>query len=566
MSVFFALCVTISSVLVAIMFFVLSSRNHDIFFSYFRWSWLLYTFGFGCVVLASYTQLMLPLIFKSLLDMFATVFILVAVYGILKIPVTDIWFRYSVIATLWVAITTYLGLNTLIIALPMAAMDITLSMLICLAILQKYKQDLLPNVVTVTLLLIYGAFKATFAMLPALYDDPENLFTLEFIFIIIFTVFVCLFYSTNIANTLEGTEELFQMIIENSRDAIFYYTLGETPELQYITPSIEDLTGYTTLDCRMNPKLLLQIMNEDEATILRDPLYGGDYSKLPLIETVHFVCKDGTRKAMELTCDLVIRDGQTVGLSGSFSDISKRESIRESLVQSKQSKETMLSYVSHELKTPITSVMGFATALKDGTYTSEKQREHALDVIIDKSNFLKRMIDDLSQLSKLETNQYEFAYELIKCTELAKLIKRSTMSDIENAKIRYRYNTEYAKLGDNVIVADPVRVTQVAVNLVTNAIRNTKAKNIITIKCDLDKSGENMLISVSDKGRGIKSEDLSNLFTRFYKGSQSTNADSRGLGLAICKEIVEAHGGTIDVKSTYGSGSSFFFTIPLYRD
>lgn len=565
MSVFLALCVTISSLLVAFIFFVISSKNRDIFFSYFRWTWMLYTIGFICVVLAEYTHFTLPLILKGILDMYATVFMLVAVYGILKIPFTDTWFRYSVITTLWVAITTYLGLNSLIIALPLAFMDIIVAMLICIAILQRYNDSALSNVVLVILFMVYGIFKGAFSILPSLYYDPGDLFILEFIFVIIFTVFVCLFYSMNIRSTLEGTEQLFQMIIENSRDAIFYYKLGGSPELQYITPSIEDLTGYSTLDFRINPRLLLQLMNEDESPILSGPLYNGDYDNLPLIETVHFVCKDGRRKAMELTCDTVVHDGQVVGLSGSFSDITKRESIRESLVESKQSKETMLSYVSHELKTPITSIMGFATALKDGTYTTEKQQEHALDVIIDKSTFLKRMIEDLSQLSKLETHQYSFAYELIECAELAKQIKKSTVSEIENAKIRYKYNIEYVNLGDNVIVADPVRVTQVAVNLVTNAIRNTKAKNVITIKCDLDKAKDNMLISVSDKGRGIKPEDISNLFTRFYKGAQSTNADSRGLGLAICKEIVEAHGGTISVKSSYGSGSSFFFTIPLYR-
>ena len=176
------------------------------------------------------------------------------------------------------------------------------------------------------------------------------------------------------------------------------------------------------------------------------------------------------------------------------------------------------------------------------------------------------MIEDLSQLSKLETNQYEFTYELLSCSELASRIRRSTITELENSKIKFRYQIEYVKLSEYSVIADSIRICQVALNLVTNSIRYTRNRNVITVKCDIDKSRTCMVITVSDKGTGIASEDIGYIFNRFFKAEHSSTSQGRGLGLAIAKEIVDAHSGDISVKSRYGYGSTFTVTLPLYTE
>lgn len=567
MTWFFTICVIISSVLMASVFFLLTIKDNDVFYSYFRWSWLFYSAGFAAVIATSYLDFQYLLVLKAVFDMISLLTFLFAIYHLFHVQIPDSWVKWTVFTALWVAIATYLRLDIFIICVPMALYDLAMTCFICYTVLVHFHKSAMANLTTLVLLFLYGAFKVCFAIVPSEYTNLENAFTLEFFYTIIFTVFISLFYSMYIKKTLSYTEARFQMMIENSRDAFFHCTLKPKMQFEYMTPSVFNILGYNANEFYVQPGLMTTIMQGDYADTVKQVFWDSDRMEFPRTDTVKCIAKNGEIKDIELYFSaLTDSDGNISGLNGSIRDVTQFQTVQRNLMDAKAAKERMFSYVSHELKTPITSILGYATALKDGTYTTDTEKERAVEVIIDKALFTKRMIEDLSQLSKLETNQYEFTYELLSCSELASRIRRSTITELENSKIKFRYQIEYVKLSEYSVIADSIRICQVALNLVTNSIRYTRNRNVITVKCDIDKSRTCMVITVSDKGTGIASEDLGYIFNRFFKAEHSSTSQGRGLGLAIAKEIVDAHSGDISVKSRYGYGSTFTVTLPLYTE
>lgn len=567
MTWFFTICVIISSVLMASVFFILTVKGNDVFYSYFRWSWLFYSLGFVSVIAASYLDFQYLLILKAVFDMISLLAFLYATYHLFHVQIPDSWVKWTVFTALWVAIATYLRLDMFIICVPMAIYDLVMTCFICYTVLVHFHKGTMANLTTLVLLFLYGAFKVCFAIVPSEYNNLENAFTLEFFYTIVFTVFISLFYSMYMKKTLTYTEERFQMMIENSRDAFFHWTCTPKMQFEYMTPSVFNILGYSSNEFYVSPTLMTTIVQSDYADMVKKILWDSDFMDFPRTDNLKCIAKNGEIKDIELYCTAIRdNDGKITGLNGSIRDVTQFQTVQRNLMDAKAAKERMFSYVSHELKTPITSILGYATALKDGTYTTDTDKEHAVEVIIDKAIFSKRMIEDLSQLSKLETNQYEFTYELLSCSELASAIRRSTITELENSKIKFRYQIEYVKLSEYSVIADSIRICQVVLNLVTNSIRYTRNRNVITVKCDIDKNRSNMVISVSDKGMGIESEDIGYIFNRFFKGEHSSTSQGRGLGLAIAKEIVEAHNGDISVKSRYGYGSTFTVTLPLYKE
>lgn len=258
--------------------------------------------------------------------------------------------------------------------------------------------------------------------------------------------------------------------------------------------------------------------------------------------------------------------GEVIAVEGIIRDITEMKAIQDDLQTSKRAKELMLSYISHELKTPITSILGYATALQEGIINDSAEKKKAMEIICRKSIILERMILDLFQLSQLETNQYSFTYKQMEGTELAEYIYQSIITELKESKIKYKIIIEQDLLVDINVIVDPIRINQIITNLVTNAIKYTREKNYITVKFTADKERQNVEISVIDKGQGIAKEDLPHIFERFFKSEnpETSALQGRGLGLALSKEIVEAHGGTIKARSKYGKGSIFIVTIPIY--
>ncbi len=232
------------------------------------------------------------------------------------------------------------------------------------------------------------------------------------------------------------------------------------------------------------------------------------------------------------------------------------------LKKSEEYKNQFISITAHELKTPLASIHGFAGLLKSKKILSApKQRDYYLSIIEQDSERLKELIDDILDLSRLDLGTMKFYFEKTDVREVFKeLVKEMYLLAAKNSL------TIKASVADNVpeITSDKSRLSQVLVNLVNNAIKYTPKKGgRITVYAE--RKGNMILFSVKDTGIGIPKSSYPKLFQRFYQVDSwlTRKVGGSGLGLSICKGMVEAMGGKIWFKSRAGRGTIFFFTLPI---
>jgi len=225
-----------------------------------------------------------------------------------------------------------------------------------------------------------------------------------------------------------------------------------------------------------------------------------------------------------------------------------------------QSQKDFVANVSHEFKTPLTSIQGFAQAIFDEVVQTQDQRQHAAQVILEETDRLNYLVNDLLTLAKLDAGTIRFDMRDISLNPILKKIIEKFEYRIASKGITVDLDLseEYSVHGDG------ERITQVFNNLVDNAVKFTPVNGKIKISVSGDKRYS--VISVHDNGGGIAEEDISKVFERFYQVDKSRGRNetrSIGLGLSIAHHIVRAHGGEISVQSELGVGSCFMVKIPI---
>lgn len=224
--------------------------------------------------------------------------------------------------------------------------------------------------------------------------------------------------------------------------------------------------------------------------------------------------------------------------------------------------------VSHELRTPISMLQGYSEALMDGIVTNEEERQELIQIINDESQRMGRLVEDLLDLTKMESGHQELACEEVDLVLLADRIVRKFSNLAADRGIQLRVEHQEDRLIAQ--CADEDRLEQVFTNLIDNALRHTSSGGMVVVSTEksLEQGQEAALVKVTDNGEGIPSEDLPFIFDRFYKADKARTrgkASGTGLGLSIVSNIVEAHRGNVDVESKLGKGTTFSFTIPLQR-
>ena len=216
-------------------------------------------------------------------------------------------------------------------------------------------------------------------------------------------------------------------------------------------------------------------------------------------------------------------------------------------------RESFVSDFSHEFKTPIVSISGFAKLLKDPTLSAE-QRNEFLDVIIDESNRLVELSESVLLLNRLDSQ--EITKEQYLLDEQIRQCVLMFQQQCENKGIDLDVELEPITLNSNYKL-----LSQVIVNLLSNAVKFTDGGGKITVKCR--SMGLNAVIEVQDTGCGMDEETKANIFNKFFQGDKSHTTPGNGLGLSIVQKIVEMLDGTIFVESKIGEGSTF--TILLLK-
>jgi two-component system, OmpR family, phosphate regulon sensor histidine kinase PhoR len=223
-----------------------------------------------------------------------------------------------------------------------------------------------------------------------------------------------------------------------------------------------------------------------------------------------------------------------------------------------QMRKDFLANVSHELKTPITSIKGFSETLLDGAMGDEQLCKNFLSIILKESDRMQRLIQDLLDLSKIEQQGFKLNKTKITMNELL----HETTVLLKN-KAEKRKVTLIVEQAETVqIKADEHRLQQVFINLISNAILYTPEDGQIVIT--LEERRNDVIVKVADTGIGICEEEIPRVFERFYRvdKARSRNSGGTGLGLAIVKHLVEAHHGTIELSSKVGEGTEFTVTFP----
>jgi len=225
-----------------------------------------------------------------------------------------------------------------------------------------------------------------------------------------------------------------------------------------------------------------------------------------------------------------------------------------------QGQRDFVANVSHELKTPLTSIDGFAQAILDGTAADRDTRMHAARVIHDESNRLARLVDDLLDLARLDAGQMAFAREAVDLNALvARVVDRLSLRAQEQG-----VRLENAVAGLPMIAGDGDRLAQVFTNLIDNGLKHTPAGGRVELRGEAQAAA--VLVHVEDGGPGIPAEELSRIFERFYqidRARRGGEGRGTGLGLAISRQIVHAHSGRLTALSAPGQGSRFTVQLPL---
>ena len=236
-----------------------------------------------------------------------------------------------------------------------------------------------------------------------------------------------------------------------------------------------------------------------------------------------------------------------------------------------RSRSRLLSNISHDLGTPLTTIQCYLEAILDGMIENDDKRRQYIRLIHDKVLGMGRLIDDLFHLSQLEARQVEFKSRRMAADKLIHQLHARYELDASNAGLTYELRlsangpkgTPYPE-----VCVDLERMHQAFSNLIYNAIKFTPPGGSIIVEMT-DSGAETMLCRVSDTGAGIHADDLPNIFDRFYTSSSPRNvsAGGKGLGLSISKEIIESHGGRIWVeRSELQAGTVFCFTLPWQQD
>ena len=236
----------------------------------------------------------------------------------------------------------------------------------------------------------------------------------------------------------------------------------------------------------------------------------------------------------------------------------KRSEIK-SLKKAEEYRKQFLSNVSHELKTPIFSVLGYLETLLDGGMDDESIRINYLERAVKNTERLAEILKDLDEISSLESEMITLDLEFINLRDLVVEVIDSLQLLAYNFNISLVIDPGVDK--GVMVEADRHRIKQVLTNLFTNSIKYGKKGGQTKVSWfDMD---ENILIEVTDNGIGIDKQHISRLFERFYRvdKNRSRERGGTGLGLSIVKHIIEAHKQTITVRSTEGVGSTFGFTL-----
>jgi len=351
---------------------------------------------------------------------------------------------------------------------------------------------------------------------------------------------------------LAREKELIGVTLASLSDGII--AVDDDQHITMVNTAAAEMTGWATDDAVGRAvDEVLRIVDEKKhepvpscvEAVIRDgqPVTGGNDDIL--------IAKDGTEHPVAVSAAPIRKDDQTLGVVMVVRDVAKQREID-------RMKTDFVSSVSHELRTPLTSIKAFtATILRDPQMPDETRNEF-LHIIDEESNRLGNLIEDLLQISRIESGRLQLEKQTIPLGQVLDQV----IPPLEPLATKKNLALE-CRVADDLppVEADPQKMASVFTNLVNNAIKFTPDGGRITVTVETD--GDSLVCRVSDTGMGIPPDDLDKIFERFHRVHRpGKEIQGTGLGLAIVKNIVEMHEGAISVESQLDQGTTFTVTLP----
>ena len=375
-------------------------------------------------------------------------------------------------------------------------------------------------------------------------------------------------------DALRESEKKYRELTETMKDVVWVLDT-ETMHFTYVSPSVEELRGYTAdeimsepVDEALTPEIregLRAEIREESARLLTE----GKTSQEFFLSEIEQPRKDGTTVWTEVLTKYKLNEKTgRVEIHGVSRDMSKRKEAEKALMESEirlrelnATKDKFFSIIAHDLRSPFSSIIGFSNLLVD--QIQEKDYEEIskyAEIIYTSSKQVMDLLTNLLEWSNSQTGRMNFNPEYV---ELVSLINDViNLSDYQASHKSVSIDKVLPKKAP--ILADKAMISTIMRNLISNAIKYSQKGDSIIVKAE--QKDKEMVISVTDKGVGIEKKDLDKLF-RIDKNFTTPGTEKEkgtGLGLILCKEFTERHGGKIWVETTLGKGSKFSFTIP-YR-
>lgn len=549
---------------VASVYFYIFARSKERFIQFWGLCWVCYSCSLLLLILEEGYQALL--ILRKVFDMYNILFLLFGVYRFQNLRIPGFWTRFSLYLLIWAFLAALYQFDLMPFYLPASVFQISATIVICYLIGRFRQVSPLARIASGFIFGIWGIGKAAISIIEILYPEYiASLHLAEVIFSNILNFMVVLIYLQRAEEKLHVAEKQFKLIAENVSDIIFLHQV-QPASFMYITPSVERLLGYLPRDFYEDPNFFLQLVDQKDIPEI-NRLFDYPSPEQEKHAVLRIFRKNLQPIWTEITTAPVYEGEKPIALAGVIRDITTIKEAEEQTLMSKKAKEVFLSYISHELKTPITSLLAYVMALKDNTFETKEKKDEAIEVIYKKVLTLERLIYDLFQLSKLETGQFSFDFMVMDGQDLAEALIRENSLYLKDADITMVLNIDKEALKGVSVIIDEARIQQVFSNILANAVRFSEKGGTIKICFGLDSKKKNLEFSVTDYGPGIAPKDLPYIFDRFYrvdKGEESAREDTSGLGMIIAKEIVEAHNGTISVESRLQYGSTFTVRLPLY--
>ena len=341
------------------------------------------------------------------------------------------------------------------------------------------------------------------------------------------------------------------------------FELDRVGNLAFINLNSIDLFAHTLEDSDKGWSILKMFVPDDRNRVgvdIQRVLSGGK------LDGIQYTAqrKDGSTFPVLLYASPILQKNKAVGVRGIVVDITERERAERKMIEYEELNElksNLLSTVSHELRTPLAVIKGYSTMLLDyDRRLGPEEKEQYLASIDGATDRLTELVDCLLDMSRLEAGLLKLEKESVRVSELME-------KSVAEARLRAAGHEIVLDLRKRLptVTIDAKRIRQVVDNILDNAIKYSEKGTKILVQAR--RTGAKLLVSVADQGIGIPAEEVERVFDRMYRIEQRLASESEiggvGLGLAICKGLVEAHGGRIWVDSKLGKGSTFYFTLPI---